>query len=84
MECTVDGLGVLTTEHAASSHEQPVLLLGSNWERATGPGDLVLVGGAPTPAWRIVKRWMEATKPEGEALDLAEAFVALGKATRGE
>ena len=84
MDASIDGIGTLTTEHAASSYGQPVLCLGGAWDAVTGPGDLVEVGRDLCPAWMIVQRWMEATKPEGEALELAAAFVALGQATGGE
>lgn len=80
MECIISGLGRLTTEHAASSHGQPILLVGSSME-AHGPGDFLELSGIPILAWQAVDRWIEWTKPEGEALELAEAFVRLGRAT---
>jgi len=75
-EVILDGLGRLTTEHAASSDGQPVLLLGGSME-ATWPGDLIEVGGELQPAALVVGRWLDAA---GENVtdaerDLAEAFV---------
>ena len=83
MEVTLDGIGRLTTEHAASSYGQPVLVIGGEADVAHGPGDYIDVGAAPVPAWRVVERYVNWTRPEGEARELAETFIALGQAAGG-
>jgi len=76
MEVILDGVGTLTDEHELSSHGVPVLLVEG---KAHGPRELV--GELePTPAWKLVKHWMDVTDPEGGAREMCEAFVWVGEA----
>ena len=82
MDASIDGLGRLTTEHAASSYGQAVLVIDG---AAHGPGDVVTVTVETTTAAEAVRGWLWFNRGQlsEEELELAQAFVALGQATRG-
>lgn len=84
MECSIDGLGTLRDEHEGVLYPKPRLFIYGL--PPIGPDDELILPGSKwvalrEPAWKGVKRWMDATKPEGEALELCEAFVGRRRVT---
>jgi len=75
MKVRIDGIGTLSTAHAASSYGVPVLLV-EGVQEALGSGDLLVRDEGLVPAGAIVERWLAE---HGESLSaeeraLAEAF----------
>jgi len=75
MEVTLEGLGRLTTEHAASSSGQGVLLV-APYQEAFEPGDQVDVGGAWERAAIHVQGWLgeHAGELDSAEREFVEAF----------
>lgn len=68
----------LSTEHAASSYGQPVLVHRATGE-AYGPGDILTAypSYGPRPAAAVVRRLARTATLDNEGLALVERFVTL-------
>jgi hypothetical protein len=78
MEVELDGIGRLTTEHAASSYGQPVLVLDDE-SGAVGPGDLLWRERGIMPAGMLVRVWLREHGADltDEERECAEGFAGM-------
>ena len=81
MQCSIDGLGTLTTEHPAASVRRPVVV---DADAVYRPSDMVVLHGTQFPAWILVdlwRRWSRAETGYSErVIEAVEDFVDLGRA----
>jgi hypothetical protein len=84
MTCQLAPSWILTTDHAASSHGQPVLVNRASGA-AYGPGDLVEAypSHGPTLAANAVDRLAKTASLDAAGLKLVEKFRRLGQLTTG-